>query len=94
MTFYILQRVEPLPGSDLEANNKTIFAASQHIFNKYTRPLLGDAFAGRHFPMEMIESRMEQLCFLCGPFRGVISERTLELRAQLKVGLGVSQLKQ
>jgi hypothetical protein len=51
----------------------------------YTRPLLGDVFGDKHVPMEMIGATIEELCFLCGPCRGVISEAMF--RAWSVVGL-------
>jgi hypothetical protein len=47
-----------LLGSDLETDKETTFAPRQQIFNK---PLVSNAFADKHVPVEMIGATMEEL---------------------------------
>jgi hypothetical protein len=64
-----------LLGSGLEVDNETTFAARQQIFNKQVYTAIArQGLANKHIPMEMIGATIEELCFLCGPSRGVISE--------------------
>jgi hypothetical protein len=35
------------------------------------RPLFDDAFADRHIPMKVTGAKIEELCFLRGPYREV-----------------------
>jgi hypothetical protein len=45
-----------------------------YLLSKYTLPFQGNAFANKHVPTDMTGATIEELCFLCGPYRGVISE--------------------
>jgi hypothetical protein len=64
------------------------------------RPLPRHAFYDRHVPMEMFGAKMEELCFLGGPCRGVIREtmfsqpmkrRRVGIWCEMAASLGVTQ---
>jgi hypothetical protein len=40
-----------------------LLLGNRFLISKYVRPLLGDAFADRYVPMEMIGATMDELCF-------------------------------